>query len=350
MMLNVADIREDGPALQQREWPPVDPFDGFAAGFREFLDLADEERHSLLARLHAADPERHGAFLHEALGAVYGYVYGYADSPLHLATDDALEARLLQAKLILERELEARFLQPEPVPDGLGPEEGCAYLREFVARNRGVLHPFFDTIRDRTSPAALREFLRIEVIRNEVVDDEVALLVVGLQGAMKKVVSSNLWDECGNGRLAGFHTYWLRRLLERTGDWDGIRAYRRKDLPWFARITSNSFNRVLTRPGLKYQAYGHFLVTEAWVLPHFERVVDGLRRVGLDHQDVGIYFNAHIRIDPHHTEELLAGLLHQRPSLSVREVAEVIRGAHAAAAAGTAMYRRLAEHLAAPER
>ncbi|VVM20018.1 hypothetical protein BSPWISOXPB_5494 [uncultured Gammaproteobacteria bacterium] len=43
------------------------------------------------------------------------------------------------------------------------------------------------------------EFLLLETIRNEVVDDEVAMMIPGLQHSMKQVMSSNLWDECGNG-------------------------------------------------------------------------------------------------------------------------------------------------------
>jgi hypothetical protein len=344
-VLNIHSIQNDLPPLQDHYWPPVDAFANFTPELEAFLDLSvDGQRACLAAK--RQEPEAHGAFVQDALGAVYGYVYAYRDSPLYLVTDDELEEKLYRAKLMLERELFAHFLCPDPAPEGYGPEEGCAYLRAFVAENPGVMHPLFDFIRDRASPAALREFLCLEVLRNEVVDDEVAFLVIGLQGPMKKVMTSNLWDECGNGRLDRFHTYWLRRLLNSTMDWEGIQKYRSTSAPWFSRMTSNSFNRLLTRPGYKYQAYGHFLVTEGWVLPHFDRIVRGLRRVGLSDPDVEVYFTAHMRIDPQHTEEMLAGIHSQRPPLTRQEVADIILGAHTAAAAGVKMFDRVERYLA----
>jgi Iron-containing redox enzyme len=102
---------------------------------------------------------------------------------------------------------------------------------------------------------------------------------------------------------------------------------------------------LLTRPGYKYRAYGHFLVTEGWVAPHFERVVAGLQRVGLRHRAITVYFTAHLRIDPHHTDEMLEGLLYQQPALTQREIDEIILGAHSAASAGVHMYDRMLSHL-----
>ena len=343
-MLNLDSIRADVPPLQAYPWPPVDACAELPLALGAFFEQSAAEQRASLA-VKRRQPEAHGAFLHDALGVVYGYVYGYEDSPLYLGADDAFEEKLLRAKLVLERELVEYFLMPDPAPALCDAEDACAYLRDFVAANFGVDHSLFDYVAHDASEAALREFLRLEVMRNEVVDDEVAFMVVGLQGAMKKVAVSNLWDECGNGQLDRFHTYWLRRLLDGTRDWSGIREYRRRAAPWFARITSNSLNRTLTRPGLKFQAYGHFLTTEAWVLPHFERILAGLKRVGLADPDVQVYFAAHIRIDPHHTDEMLAGIRNQRPALTRRELAEVALGAHTASAAGVNMYDRVERHL-----
>lgn len=343
-MLKVRSIRDDVPPLQCHEWPPAYPFANFAPELNTFLRLAaSEQRAQLVAQ--RAHPAWHGAFINNALGAIYGYVYGYRDSPLYLRDDDDLESQLQHCKFELERELVEHFLCPAPAPAGLDFKESCDYLRTFVLENAGVTHPLFDLLRDRASAPAFREFLRLEVLRNEVVDDEVAFMVVGLQGPMKQVATSNLWDECGNGRLDRFHTYWLRQLVDTTTDWDGIRKYRKTSAPWFSRITSNSFNRLLTRPGYKYQAYGHFLVTEGWVFPHFERVVAGLKRLGMDDPGIAVYFTAHINIDPHHTDELLAGIQNQQPPLGANEIADVIRGAHTAATAGVKMFDRIQQHL-----
>ena len=343
-MLDIQTLGRESPPLQSFYWPPVGSFNKFAPELDHFLGLSMTEQRARLADLRP-DQDAHGRFLHKCLSAIYAYIFGYRDSPCHLAADDELEVRLQRAKISLEREMLEHFLRPEPVPQGLDIRAACDYLRDHVAHNAGVAHPFFDFLRDEAGLAAYREFLRIDVIRNEVVDDEVALITVGLQGLMKKVMTSNLWDECGNGNLAGFHTYWLRRLLEHTGDWEGLEVYRRDKAPWFAGITSNSLNMLLTRPGYKYRAYGHFLVTEGWVAPHFERVVAGLQRVGLRHRDITVYFTAHLRIDPHHTDEMLEGLLYQQPALTQREIDEIILGAHSAASAGVHMYDRMLSHL-----
>lgn len=181
--------------------------------------------------------------------------------------------------------------------------------------------------------------------RNEVVDDEVALLVCGLQGNLKRMTSANLWDECGNGNLTGFHTYWLRRLINHMDDWQDLISYRHLEKPWFSSITSNTFNALLTRPGRKYQSYGCFTTTEAWVEPHFEKLLQGLKRTNLSHADIDIYFSAHKTIDPFHTRELLDGIQDQVPAITVHELQEIILGAHTAVAAGVSQYRLILDYL-----
>lgn len=345
-MLKLKTLEEDRPALQDRDWPPVPRFSRFTPEIRDFLGADRAERGRTLAHLRP-DPEAHCRFVNDGLGLVYAYLYGYADSPCRLRSDLELETALLSAKIELEAEMIERWLEPHPIPAVADQRAASAYLREFSRDNPGVLHPLFDYLRDDAPRDVMIEFLRLEVCRNEVVDDEVALLVCGLQGSMKKVMASNLWDECGNGNLAQFHTYWLRRLMDGLGDWEGLPAYRATHKPWFATITSNSFNTLVTRPGYKLRAYGHFMVTEGWVQPHFERILAGLARAGLDRDDIAVYFRAHAKIDPHHTEEMLEGLEFQLPALNEQEAAEVVRGAHQAAAAGLAQYERVLRHLRA---
>lgn len=323
--------------LQVRRWPPVGDFEKYPEGFGELLPLSGEEQRQYLASLRT-DSERHGKFIQESLSLIYGYVFGYEDSPAYLRGDDQLELDLQRAKIALEREMLEHWLRPEPAPKGLDQAGAVKYLEGLVEKNTGVHHRFFDYVRDAMSRESMVEFLQLEAIRNEVVDDEVAYIVIGLQGELKKTMVSNLWDECGNGKLTGFHTFWLRRLLTALGKFDSLPEYRETASPWFAKATSNSFNMLATRPGYKYRAYGSFLVTESWVLPHFERIVEGMRRVDLDHRDVAVYFTSHIRIDPGHTKEMLNALKRQVPQLTRAEVEEVVLGAHTAVAAGTRLY------------
>ncbi|HYO54133.1 iron-containing redox enzyme family protein [Archangium sp.] len=345
-MLNLKNIADDLSELQDRYWPPVEPFNRFGERFMAFLESDAKAQNGQLVALRAS-PEAHGEFLQLALGTIYAYIFGYKDSPLFLSTDDRLEVRMQVAKIVLEREMLEHFLKPRPVPALSSAEAGIDYLERLALENEGVLHPFFDFLADQASERALRTFLRLEVIRNEVVDDEVAFLIVGLQGTMKKVMTSNLWDECGNGRLQGFHTYWLRRLVERGEDWQELKRWRVASAPWFSKITSNSFNMMLTRSGYAYRAYGSFLMTEGWVKPHFDRILKGMARVGLDDPDTSVYFSRHAQIDPHHTAEMIAALRVQRPVLEKAEVDEIILGAHTAISAGTKMYERLHPYLAA---
>lgn len=343
-MLKLDSLANDRPALLNHLWPPVSAFTELAPELREFLDADAEARQQMLHALRG-DTEAHGKFIHDSLGTIYAYIYGYPDSPCHLRSDVPLESALLTAKLPLEEEMIHHWLPAQPIPHIETQAEAVEYLREFTSTNPGVYHELFEYLRHEASREAMEEFLRLEVCRNEVVDDEVALLVCGLQGSTKKVMASNLWDECGNGALARFHTHWLRRLVDRLGEWETLLRWRSNVKPWFSAITSNTFNSLVTRPGYKLRAYGSFMTTEAWVEPHFVRILDALARVGLTDDDIAVYFQAHTTVDPHHTEEILAGMLHQVPALTPTQVAEVLRGAHLAAAAGISQYKRVLEHL-----
>jgi hypothetical protein len=343
-MIKIESIQNDCPDLQFREWPPVPKFSGFSNEMREFLDANADTRKEILHGLRR-NADEHGKFIHDGLGAAYAYVYGYPDSPCYLRSDPSLESSLLSAKIALEEEMLNFWLPVQPPPDVFTQDEAEKYLRNFLTTNAGVHHELFRFLRDEVTKEGMAEFLRLEVCRNEVVDDEVALLVCGLQGNMKKVMASNLSDECGNGALNRFHTYWLRRLIERQFDWDGLLLYRKTIKPWFSTITSNTFNSLLTRPGYKFRAYGCFMATEAWVEPHFEDILSGLARLELDHDDIAVYFHAHKNIDPQHTQEILEAFLHQTPKLAPAEVSEVLLGAHLAVAGGTAQYQRILKHL-----
>jgi hypothetical protein len=347
-MLNIKNLELEFDELQQHRWPPVGDFSAYGKDLESFLDSPPEARESFLRNLRAT-PESHGKFIQESLSLIYGYVFGYEDSPLYLRADDAMEAKLLQAKIAIEREMLDHWLKPAPVPAGFDQESAVEYLRGLASENTGIYHRFFEYVKYGISRASMEEFLKLEAIRNEVVDDEVAFIVIGMQGLMKKTMVSNLWDECGNGKLSGFHTYWLRRLLDRLDSFGSLPEYRDSEAPWFAKITSNSFNMMATRPGYKYRAYGSFLITESWVEAHFERILAGIGRTGLDHRDATVYFTSHVGIDPFHTEEMLQALLHQQPPLTPEEVAEVVMGAHTAVAAGTHLYEHALRYFTAKD-
>lgn len=323
--------------LQIHDWPPVRSCDGLSRELQDFLALDANARLDFLSGLRA-DADAHGAFLHRSLGEIYAYYFGYRDGVATAATDDAVEAALLGAKIALEREFIDHWVGRVEAPVFESVASAVDHLEHLAATNPGVHHPLFHYIEHEAPRAQVEMFLRGEVIRNEVVDDEVALLASGLQGTQKAVVVANLWDECGRGRLENFHTFWLRRFIgPEPAQWDAFMAQREEN-PWFAKITSNTNNMLLTRPAYKQMAYGCFMMFESWVEPHFRAIMGAMDRLGGFDHDRRVYFAAHIAVDPRHSKELLDGLRMQCPPLDLRRLNDVVRGAHLAVAAGTRQY------------
>jgi hypothetical protein len=332
---NINNFYKQDPLLKY-SWPPVAIYTRNEE-FLNFIELLPNEQKSYLELLRK-NTEDHGRFIHRSLSIIYAYCFGYKDSALYLKTDDDLESKIILAKFQLEREMLDQWLIPPEPPKGLNQEEACAYVTELIKINSGIYHPFFNYLETKISANKMIEFLQFETVRNEVVDDEVALIIVGLQGQMKNVMSSNLWDECGNGEITSFHTYWLRRLINSLDIADSFCNFRDEKLPWFTSITSNSFNMMATRSGYKYRAYGSFLITESWVKPHFDKILNGLKRLDLLNEDINIYFKKHCVIDPCHTEQIKQAFTYQQPRLDPEEVNEVLWGAHTAVIAGTKLY------------
>jgi hypothetical protein len=333
------------PPLYRHYWPPVPQARAEDADLRAFVSSSVPEQRAMLAAVRA-DPEAYGRLLHGHLAHLYADCFGYRDSPVADHVDDELEVARFAGRLELERELFENWVDCDPVPALPGQDAVADYLDELAAVNAGVHHPLFDYLRDHATRAQLETFLHCDLIRNEVVDDEVALLVVGLQGMQKAVAAANLWDECGRGKLENLHTYWLRRLLEASDGWE--RLYReRPDHPWFTKITSNVFTALLTRASRKQMAFGCFLIFESWVEPHFRAILEGMRRVGMTSDDLTIYFAAHVAIDPRHSRELSDALRAQQPRLDDRELRDVVLGAHLAASAGRRQFDHMLAYLSA---
>jgi len=333
----------DTAPLYAYYWPPVHPFAGFDEPLAKFMAATPAEQDELLAGLRT-DPEAYGEFLHVNLAELYAHWFGYRDGAFTRHTDDAAELSMYQAKLRLERELFDHWVTAEQSPEFADQHAAADYLDEIAATNPGVGHPLFEYLATEATPEQLARFLQCELIRNEVVDDEVALLVVGLQGMQKAVAAANLWDECGRGKLENFHTYWLRRLLEATDGWEKLYDFRHGH-PWFAKFTSNMNAAMLTRPSRKMMAYGTFLVFESWVEPHFVKILEGLTRIGVLDDDIRLYFTAHVKIDPRHSRELSDGLREQRPELDQQQIADVVRGAELAATTGKRQFDMMLDYL-----
>src|SRR5207244_8303366 len=92
-----------------------------------------------LQRLRSA-PDEHARLVHGFLAVIYGYVLGYRDSPCWRTADDALEIKLQQAKIVLERELLDHLLNPASATRNLSQCEAVAYLHRLIRTNGGAEH------------------------------------------------------------------------------------------------------------------------------------------------------------------------------------------------------------------
>ncbi len=325
------------------QWPMVASPEAMPADFMDFIRL-DPASQAKYFRDLVKDPHAYAQELHEKLGVVSAYLFGYIDSPIYLRRDDELETLIQIAKISLEAEILDRWIGKQDVSDIHSIDDAVDALAKIASSNPSLEHELFPYLRSDASAESFRVFLWNEVMRNEVVDDEVGVLTTGMQGQMKVATASNLWDEVGNGRLHKFHTHWLRRLVFATGGREAFEAYR-PDRPWYGGITTNVFNILLTRPGLKYQRYGWFMTNEGWVASHFNDIIAGGRRTGFDSDDVLIYFKAHVAIDPVHTRELVDAFIEFSPMMTLAEIREVVAGARLAVAATARQYDYMLDYL-----
>ncbi|MDX1341040.1 MAG: iron-containing redox enzyme family protein [Reinekea sp.] len=345
-MFKLTELKDKQPHLQEHQWPPLPRFKSTPDDIREFLSLPRSLQKSSLAEVR--DTSAYDEFINTKLAYISGYLFSYCDGPLHLAVDEDLEYEIQRMKLSVESEVLNHWLSSANREYPFKDSAECAdYLQHLTFDNPGINHPLFDFLRNDANEVTFKYFLRNEVCRNEVVDDEVAVMTTGIQGAMKAAVCSNLWDEVGQGNLGKFHTYWLRELVEDYSDWHSLIRYRAEERPWFTMITTNVFNILLTRPGLKFRRYGWFLLNEGWVSPHFTKVLFGMDRVGLCQKGQQIYFKAHESIDPRHTEELIESIRYQRPALSDKQMSEIACGAHMSLEASLKQYDAMLNYLVA---
>ncbi len=332
------------PNLHEHHWPPVNSLLELTPEMLDFINT-DAKNMPLILQNKKSDPLYFSTFLHETLSAIYAYIFGYENSITYISPNDLLEINLYKAKVILERELLDNWLEVDcNFPKNLNQQEASDYLYKLSKYNPAVQHPFFEYLRKEASTKSMQYFLYNEVTRNESVDDDVALLSTGLQGMMKNVAVANLWDECGHGILENFHTYWLRRLLEKNESWEELRHYRLSQ-PYFSKITSNTFNMLITRSPYKFHAFGEFMITEGFVAPHFVKIIEGLKRTGLGDEDIIVYFTSHVIVDPNHTREMAIAIKEQRPMLSQEKINQIIHGSHIAIAAATKQYDLMLNYL-----
>jgi len=330
--------------LQSYYWPPVSISSDIEIDVLNILNLSPKAQKEEIYNLSddIAFPK-----MFKILSVIGAYIFGYKDSPIWNTNNQELELKLLTTKTIIEDNLLARFdfFNLLSQSKNYSQIELNYDLKSLIDNNSSLNHPLFEFLQKNANQKQYDIFLLNEAIRNEIVDDEVALMSVGLQGEMKKTVVSNLWDECGRGKLNGFHTFWLRELIEDMQQWEDILDYRKNKRPWFTNITAFIFNCLITRPQYRMAAYGWFTINESWVAPHFEKILYGMDRVGIKTKGIRVYFEAHKTIDPYHYKELLNAVQIQNPALTFEETKLILAGAKLAIAANTKQYDYVTNYL-----
>lgn len=320
-------------------WPPVMRNKKLKKEFFYYLTLEEAEIREEISYIKKNNLEDYKKFIMENLCTVYSYYFGYKDFPYEKLCGTKHLTGFLRFKILLEEEFHHRILSPfiVPVEASKNLDSFKSYFHKLIYENPILTHPFFTFVKHEIKKEDLKEFLFLEVFRNEVVDDEICMLLPGLQGAMKQVIASNLWDECGNGSIDQFHTTWLRKLVSSLGGENTILEYR-KIKPWFSSLTSHSFNSLLTNKKYLLEAFGHFTMTESWVASSFTKILQGMDRLKISNKDTRLYFKMHVNIDIHHTNELIRSIEEQYPALSSLELHQILKGAHQALAAAHLMY------------
>lgn len=182
-----------GPPLHRHDWPPVIPHSADSAELPAFVHASGPEQQRHLVPLRAT-PDQHSKVLHGYLATLHADCFGYPDSPFTTLAYDEIELARHGGRLRLEQEPLEHWLGTDPLPRPDGQDAIADHLDELTAHNPGVGHPPFEFLRDRATRTQMERFLQCDLIRNMVVDGEVALVVVGLQGMQKAVAAANLWD------------------------------------------------------------------------------------------------------------------------------------------------------------
>lgn len=239
---------------------------------------------------------------HLVLGSLYDW---YFSSPSIEQIDTMLSTVLDDIRMVLENAMLAAMLadirgRDADSPLMSVPGDGKSFLpwyRRFISAHQASNHPFYrDFLENRASPEDMRFYLAQETSLDPRLDDILALMIMGTDGPEKMELTSNLWDEVGNGNQADAHATVFARTLDAAGVSTSFIA---ENIMLESRICGNVSAALALSKRHYYKAIGYFGVTEYLTPRRFRSFVLGCKRLELP-EAAYRYHALHIQIDSRH--------------------------------------------------
>jgi pyrroloquinoline quinone (PQQ) biosynthesis protein C len=239
---------------------------------------------------------------HLVLGKIYDW---YFCPPSIEQIDTMLSPVLDDIRIVLENAMLAAMfadIRARDVDSPLMsiPGDGESFLpwyRRFISAHQASNHPFYrDFLENRASPEDMRFYLAQETSLDPRLDDILALLIMGTDGPEKMELTSNLWDEVGNGDPANAHATVFARTLDAAGLSASFIA---GNIMLESRICGNVSAALALSKRHYYKAIGYFGVTEYLTPRRFRSFVLGCKRLDLP-EAAYRYHDLHIQIDSRH--------------------------------------------------
>jgi pyrroloquinoline quinone (PQQ) biosynthesis protein C len=239
---------------------------------------------------------------HLALGKIYDW---YFSTPLIEQIDSMLSALLDDIRIVIENAMLAAItenIKARTTDNPLTniPGDGKSFLpwyRRFISAHEASNHSFYrEFLENRASLADVRFYLAQETSLDPRLDDILALLIMGTDGPEKMELTSNLWDEVGNGNPADAHAEVFARTLDAAGVTQPFIA---NNIMLESRICGNVSAALALSKRHYYKAIGYFGVTEYLTPRRFRSFVIGCKRLDLP-EAAYEYHSLHIQIDSRH--------------------------------------------------
>lgn len=237
---------------------------------------------------------------------VLGTIYDWYFSPPDIEQIDMMLSQVLdEIRMVLENAMLATIFADIRARDGDSslaniPGNGESFLpwyRRFIGVHQASNHPFYrDFLENRASLEDVRFYLAQETSLDPRLDDILALLIMGTDGSEKMELTSNLWDEVGNGDQADAHATVFARTLDAAGVSPSFIA---SNIMLEARICGNVSAALALSRRHYYKAIGYFGVTEYLTPRRFRSFVMGCKRLDMPYAAYE-YHSLHVQIDSRH--------------------------------------------------
>jgi hypothetical protein len=230
-----------------------------------------------------------------------------------LAEDHAM--RLAEGEFIeaFRAAVAARAAAAPVDPDGF-----VAWFEALKADGPGQNDPLFAWLAETADMAQMRWFLAQEVAGEAGFDDLLCLTQVKFEGAARRELGANLWDELGQGRPEVMHGPMLGELARAL---DIVPRIETTLTPALA--LGNTMVALAANRRYAYQSIGALGVIELTAPWRAAHVDAGLKRLGVGR--ARRYFTVHATLDVRHSEtwnrEILRPLVEARPE-AARWIAE----------------------------